>query len=164
MNFWVYDLLVENATPPPGGGAKKQVGEVQARSGGGGADSRALSRPGVFLLLSPFHLGGVFICLHKERNEVSKVAKEVRYGGAAYLWLQVAPLASSVLLWSRKLEVLLGYAILASKFVAKFLIQARPGVRAFQVGKVPGTSRPLAGNFVKRGVVKGNDVAQSQFG
>ena len=38
MNFWVYDLLVENATPPPGGGAKKQVGEVQARSGGSGAE------------------------------------------------------------------------------------------------------------------------------
>ena len=42
--------------------------------------SRALSRSGVFLLLSRFLLGGLFICLHKERNEVSKMTKGGRYG------------------------------------------------------------------------------------
>jgi hypothetical protein len=63
----------------------------------------------VFLLLSRFLLGGLFICLHKEQNEVSKITKGGRSEGAAYLIcrrLQAARLASLDLLWSWKLEVL----------------------------------------------------------
>ena len=63
----------------------------------------------MFLLLSRFLLGGLFICLHKEQNEVSKITKGGRSEGAAYLIcrrLQAARLASLDLLWSWKLEVL----------------------------------------------------------
>ena len=64
---------------------------------------------GVFLLFSRFLLGSLFICLHIEQDEVSKITKGGRSGGAAYLLcrrLQAARLASLDLLWSWKLEVL----------------------------------------------------------
>ena len=59
--------------------------------------------------MSRFLLGGLFICLHKEQDEVSKITKGGRSGGAAYLLcrrLQAARLANFDLLWSWKLEVL----------------------------------------------------------
>ena len=81
--------------------------------------SRALSRSGVLLLLSRFLIGGIFICLHREHNEVSKITKGGRSGEAAYLrcrWLQVARLAIFDLLKSRKLKV-----FLASPFLLRSL-------------------------------------------
>ena len=88
--------------------------------------SRALSRSGVFFLLSRFLLRGLLICLHKEQSEVSKMTKRERSWGEAYLQcgrLQVARLASADLLKSRSLSWLRHPCFEAYRKIARKLLK-----------------------------------------